>query len=100
MLLRYAESVLRCGGQEVVKVRHADQARPSGVDSLVMTPLFHYEFTVGGRVRSIAIDPDTSGLTQSLVPAGRMARGLVASSGYLGAAVVGCVLMAATRVEN
>jgi hypothetical protein len=55
---------------------------------------------VGGRVTSIAIEPDTSGLTQSLVPLGRVARGLVASSGYLGAAVVGCLLMAATRVEK
>jgi hypothetical protein len=55
---------------------------------------------VGGRVTSIMIEPDTSGLTQSLVPAGRVARGLVASAGYLGAAVVGCLLMAATRVEK
>lgn len=55
---------------------------------------------VGGRVTSITIQPDTSGLTRSLVPAGRVARGLVASSGYLGAAVVGCLLMAATRVEK
>ena len=31
---------------------------------------------------------------------GFMARGLVASAGYLGAAVVGCLLMAATRVEK
>ena len=55
---------------------------------------------VGGRVTSITIDPDTSGLTRSLVPVGRVARALVASSGYLGAAVVGCLLMAATRVEK
>lgn len=55
---------------------------------------------VGGRVTSITIEPDTSGLTQSLVPVGRIARGLVASSGYLGAAAVGCLLMAATRVEK
>jgi Peptidase M50B-like len=55
---------------------------------------------VGGRVTSITIEPDTSGLTQSLVPMGRMAGGLVASSGYLGAAVVGCLLMASTRVEK
>ena len=55
---------------------------------------------VGGHVTSITIDPDTSGLTQGLAPAGRLARGLVASSGYLGAAVVGCLLMAATRVEK
>jgi Peptidase M50B-like len=55
---------------------------------------------VGGRVTSITIQPDTSGLTRSLVPVGRVGRGLVASSGYLGAAVVGCLLMAATRVEK
>ncbi len=55
---------------------------------------------VGGRVTSITIAPDTSGLTRSLVPVGRIAGGLVASSGYLGAAVVGCLLMAATRVEK
>jgi Peptidase M50B-like len=55
---------------------------------------------VGGRVASIIIEPDASGLTHSLVPVGRIAGGLVASSGYLGAAVVGCLLMAATRVEK
>jgi hypothetical protein len=55
---------------------------------------------LGGSVASITIDPDTSGLTRSLMPAGRVARGLVASSGYLGASVVGCLLMAATRVEK
>jgi hypothetical protein len=55
---------------------------------------------VGGRVTAIVIQPDTSGFTQSLVPVGRLARGLVASAGYLGAAVVGCLLMAATRVEK
>jgi hypothetical protein len=51
----------------------------------------------GGRVIAITIDPDTSGLTQSLMPPGRLARGLVASSGYLGASIVGCLLMAAAR---
>jgi hypothetical protein len=55
---------------------------------------------VGGTVSSITIEPDTSGLTRSLIPAGRIARGLVSSSGYLGASVVGCLLMAATRVER
>ena len=55
---------------------------------------------VGGSVSSIVIEPDTSGVTRSLLPAGRMARGLVASSGYLGASLVGCLLMAATRVEK
>ena len=55
---------------------------------------------LGGTVDSIMIEPDTSGVTRSLVPAGRIARGLVASSGYLGASVVGCLLMAASRVEQ
>jgi hypothetical protein len=54
----------------------------------------------GGSVTAITIEPDTSGLTQSLMPPGRMARGLVASAGYLGASVVGCLLMAAARVEK
>jgi hypothetical protein len=52
---------------------------------------------VGGQVSSITIAPDTSGLTQSLVPPGRVSRGIVASAGYLGAAIMGCLLMAATR---
>ena len=55
---------------------------------------------LGGSVSSIMIEPDTSGVTRSLVPAGRIARGFVASSGYLGASVVGCLLMAATRLEK
>ena len=55
---------------------------------------------VGGRVTSIIVRPDTSGLTISFVPVGRIAGGLVASAGYLGAAIVGCVLMATTRVEK
>ena len=55
---------------------------------------------VGGQVTSITIEPDASGLTRSLIPVGRVAGGLVASSGYLGAAVVGCLLMAATRIER
>ncbi len=55
---------------------------------------------VGGNVMSIVIDPDTSGRTLSLVPSGRIDQGLVSSAGYLGASVVGCLLMAATRVER
>jgi peptidase M50B-like protein len=55
---------------------------------------------VGGRVQAITIAPDTSGLTLGLVPAGVLARGLVASAGYLGAALVGCLLMAAARVQR
>lgn len=55
---------------------------------------------VGGRVVSITIAPNTSGLTHSLVPDNRLAGGIVASAGYLGAAAVGCLLLAATRVER
>jgi hypothetical protein len=55
---------------------------------------------VGGRVSSITIHPDGSGLTRSLVPEGRVARGVIASAGYLGAAFVGCLLIAATRRER
>jgi hypothetical protein len=55
---------------------------------------------VGGRVAAITIQPDTSGLTRSLVPASRLAAGIVASAGYLGAAVIGCLLLAATRVPR
>ena len=55
---------------------------------------------VGGRVMSITIAPDGSGLTESVIPAGRVTAGLVASSGYLGAAIVGCLLLAATRIEK
>jgi Peptidase M50B-like len=36
---------------------------------------------VGGRVMSIAIAPDGSGLTESVIPDGRVTAGVVASSG-------------------
>ena len=55
---------------------------------------------LGGSVASVTIEPDTSGLTRSLMPASRIAQGIVASAGYLGAAIVGCLLMAATRVQR
>jgi hypothetical protein len=55
---------------------------------------------VGGRVASIVLEADTSGLTRSLVPTGRVARGLVASAGYLGAACAGCLMLTATRVDR
>jgi hypothetical protein len=55
---------------------------------------------LGGSVASITIQPDTSGLTRSLMPASRLAQGMVASAGYLGATVVGCCLMAASRVDR
>ena len=52
---------------------------------------------VGGRVNSIVIEFNTTGITRSLIPEGRIAQGLVASAGYLGASIVGCVLMTAAR---
>jgi hypothetical protein len=52
---------------------------------------------VGGRVNSIVIELNTTGITRSLIPQGRIAQGLVASAGYLGASIVGCVLMTAAR---
>jgi len=55
---------------------------------------------VGGAVRYIVIQPDTTGLTQSLVPAGLVEQGAVSSAGYLGASVVGCFLIAAARVKR
>jgi hypothetical protein len=55
---------------------------------------------VGGQVSSIAIRPDGSGVTYSRVPDTRVRRGVVASAGYCGAALVGCLLIAATRVER
>jgi peptidase M50B-like protein len=55
---------------------------------------------VGGRVSSITIQTNTSGLTESLIPATRLARALVSSAGYMSASVVGCLLLAATRVEK
>jgi hypothetical protein len=54
----------------------------------------------GGSVSAITIQPDTSGLTRSLMPANRIAQGLVASAGYLGASAIGCLLMAAARVDS
>jgi hypothetical protein len=62
----------------------------------------HAAMTVllGGSVQSITIQPDTSGLTESRIPRSSLDAALVASSGYLGASVVGCVLLAATRVHR
>jgi hypothetical protein len=52
---------------------------------------------VGGRVNSIVIERSAAGVTSSLIPEGRVAQGLVASAGYLGASVVGCALLVAAR---
>ena len=55
---------------------------------------------MGGRVQSITIHLDGSGLATSVIPAGRLAQGVVTSAGYLGASLVGCLLMAAARVQR
>ncbi len=52
---------------------------------------------VGGHVNSIVIERSAAGVTNSLVPPSRVAQGLVASAGYLGATIVGCALMTAAR---
>ena len=52
---------------------------------------------VGGHVSSIVIERNGAGLTSSLIPQSRVAQGLVASAGYLGASIVGCALMVAAR---
>jgi hypothetical protein len=52
---------------------------------------------VGGHVGSIVIEQNGAGVTSSLIPQSRIAQGLVASAGYLGASVVGCALMIAAR---
>ena len=52
---------------------------------------------VGGHVNSIVIQQNAAGVTSSLIPQSRVAQGLVASAGYLGASVVGCALMIAAR---
>jgi len=62
----------------------------------------HAAMTVilGGSVTSVTLEPNTSGLTRSLVPSGRIGQGLVASSGYLAASVMGCLLLTAARVQK
>ncbi len=55
---------------------------------------------VGGSVESITISPDTSGLTRSRMPDWRILAGMVSSAGYMGASVVGCLLLVATRAER
>jgi hypothetical protein len=52
---------------------------------------------VGGHVNSIVIERNAAGVTSSLIPQSRVAQGLVASAGYLGASIVGCALMIAAR---
>jgi hypothetical protein len=88
-----------------------------GVSLLPWGPLILYPFTLfttwvhecghaaaamllGGAVASVTIQPDTSGLTRSLMPASTPAQMIVASAGYLSASVVGCLLLAASRVDR
>jgi len=52
---------------------------------------------VGGHVNSIVIQRNAGGVTSSLIPQSRVAQGLVASAGYLGASIVGCALLIAAR---
>jgi len=59
-----------------------------------------YVGTVSDTNYRIVASGDASGITQSLIPAGRITQGLVASSGYLGASAVGCLLMAAARRDR
>ena len=55
---------------------------------------------LGGAVASVTIQPDTSGLTRSLMPASTLAQAIVASAGYLTASVIGCFLLSASRVDR
>jgi hypothetical protein len=55
---------------------------------------------LGGDVASITIQPDTSGLTRSLMPASVAAQAIVASAGYLTASIVGCFLLSASRIDR
>ena len=47
---------------------------------------------LGGRVQSITLSPDTSGLTSHSISRSRIRQSLVASAGYLGSTVAGCLL--------
>lgn len=55
---------------------------------------------VGGHVNSIVIERSGAGVTSSLIPRSRLAQGLVASAGYLGASIVGCALVIAARAKR
>lgn len=51
---------------------------------------------LGGQVTRITLSPDTSGLTFYRIPKGRLRQAVVASSGYLGSALAGCLIYAGT----
>ena len=49
-------------------------------------------FLLGGTSIKITLSKDGSGLTYYKIPAGKLKRSLIASSGYLGASLFGCIL--------
>ncbi len=51
---------------------------------------------LGGQVTRITLSSDTSGLTTYRIPKGRLRQAVVASSGYLGSALAGCLIYAGT----
>jgi peptidase M50B-like protein len=55
---------------------------------------------VGRSVLSIAVKPDTSGVTFHAGDSGRLALGLVASAGYMGTSVAGAALVVLGRRER
>lgn len=55
---------------------------------------------VGGRVQKLLIFPDTSGLAYTAIPAGNGRRAFVASAGYQGTAVIGCLLLLFRRTKR
>jgi hypothetical protein len=54
---------------------------------------------LGAHVRSISIFTDTSGLTEFTIAPGRLRESVIASAGYLSASLMGCFLLASTRLR-
>ena len=55
---------------------------------------------MGEQVSRIVINPDTSGYMQHSVTGGRLAQGFIGSSGYVGAAIFGGVLIVFSAYKN
>ena len=49
---------------------------------------------LGGKSISISLSTDGSGLTHFRIPEGRLRHGIIASAGYLGASLSGCLIFA------
>jgi len=47
---------------------------------------------LGGDSITIAISPDGSGLTHFKIPKGKIRHGIIASAGYLGSSLIGCLI--------